>query len=63
MQQVSFIADYNFSKRTDVYLSTGYARNGGLSFDSSATAFAFNYPQMTGQKSMVGVTVGLRHIF
>lgn len=63
MQQYSFIADYNFTKRTDVYLSAGYARNGGLSFDSAATAFAFNYPTMTGQKSMVGVTVGVRHIF
>ncbi|QBY55382.1 porin [Cupriavidus oxalaticus] len=63
MQQVSFLADYNFSKRTDVYLSLGYARNGGLSFDSAATAFAFKYPPMTGQKSMVGVTVGLRQIF
>ena len=56
-------ADYALSKRTDVYLSAGYARNGGLSFDSAATAFAFNYPTMTGQKSMVGVTVGVRHIF
>ncbi|MGY2486541.1 porin [Cupriavidus sp. CP313] len=63
MQQVSFIADYNFSKRTDVYLSAGYARNGGLSFDGAATAFAFKYPTMAGQKSMVGVTVGIRQIF
>ncbi|MGO4325954.1 MULTISPECIES: porin [unclassified Cupriavidus] len=63
MQQYSFIADYNFSKRTDVYLSAGYARNGGLSFDSATTAYAFNYPQMTGQKGMVGVTMGVRHIF
>ncbi|BDB23769.1 porin [Cupriavidus sp. P-10] len=63
MQQVSFIADYNFSKRTDVYLSAGYARNGGLSFDSAATAYAFRYPTMAGQKSMVGVTVGIRQIF
>ncbi|MBB2920002.1 putative porin [Cupriavidus alkaliphilus] len=63
MQQVSFIADYNFSKRTDVYLSVGYAHNGGLSFDSSATAFAFRYPTMAGQQNMVGVTVGIRQIF
>ncbi|MCY1285115.1 hypothetical protein D9M70_340400 [compost metagenome] len=63
MQQVSFIADYNFSKRTDVYLSAGYARNGGLSFDGAATAYAFRYPTMAGQKSMVGVTVGIRQIF
>ncbi|UBM10122.1 porin [Cupriavidus metallidurans] len=63
MQQVSFIADYNFSKRTDVYLSVGYAHNGGLSFDSTATAFAFKYPTMTGQQNMVGVTVGVRQVF
>ncbi|MEM5432137.1 porin [Cupriavidus oxalaticus] len=63
MQQVSFIADYNFSKRTDVYLSLGYAHNGGLSFDGLATAYAFKYPTMTGQKNMVGVTVGIRQIF
>ncbi|RAS03488.1 porin [Cupriavidus alkaliphilus] len=63
MQQVTFIADYNFSKRTDVYLSVGYAHNGGLSFDSRATAFAFRYPTMAGQQNMVGVTVGIRQIF
>ncbi len=63
MQQVSFVADYNFSKRTDVYLSVGYAHNGGLSFDGLATAYAFKYPTMTGQQNMVGVTMGVRHIF
>ncbi|MEM5429242.1 porin [Cupriavidus oxalaticus] len=63
MQQYTFLADYNLSKRTDVYLSVGYARNGSLSFDSAATAYAFNYPSMTGQKSMVGVITGIRHIF
>lgn len=63
MQQVSFLADYNFSKRTDVYLSVGYAHNGGLSFDGLATAYAFKYPTMAGQKNMVGVTVGVRQIF
>ncbi|MCY1557543.1 hypothetical protein D9M68_944000 [compost metagenome] len=63
MQQYSFLADYNLSKRTDVYVSVGYARNGGLSFDGAVTANAFNYPTMAGQKSMVGVITGLRHIF
>ncbi|AQV98687.1 porin [Cupriavidus necator] len=63
MQQYTFLADYNLSKRTDVYVSVGYARNGSLSFDSAATAFAFNYPSMAGQKSMVGVITGVRHIF
>ncbi|MFC4341623.1 porin [Cupriavidus numazuensis] len=63
MQQYTLLADYNFSKRTDVYVSVGYARNGGLSFDSAATAYSFNYPTMTGQKGMLGVITGVRHAF
>ncbi len=55
MQQYTFLADYNLSKRTDVYFSVGYAHNGSLSFDSAATAYAFSYPSMAGQKNMVGV--------
>jgi predicted porin len=31
--QVTFIADYAFSKRTDVYLTTAYSKNSGLNFD------------------------------
>ncbi|WP_164704901.1 hypothetical protein [Cupriavidus necator] len=27
-QQVSFVADYSLSKRTDVYLTTAWAHNG-----------------------------------
>ncbi len=63
MQQYTFLADYNFSKRTDVYMAVGYAHNGSLSFDSAATAYAFNYPSMAGQKNMVGVITGIRHAF
>ncbi len=63
LQQYTILVDYNFSKRTDVYMSVGYASNGSLSFDSAATAFAFNYPSMAGQKGMVGVITGVRHIF
>ncbi|NOV22502.1 porin [Cupriavidus necator] len=63
MQQYTFLADYNFSKRTDVYMAVGYAHNGSLSFDSAATAYAFNYPSMAGQKNMVGVITGIRHVF
>ncbi|GMG94352.1 porin [Cupriavidus metallidurans] len=61
--QVSFLADYNFSKRTDIYLSVAYSRNAGLNFDSSQTLFLYGYPMMAGQKGMVGVTTGIRHIF
>lgn len=63
MQQVTFTTTYNFSKRTDVYMSVGYAHNGGLSFDGLATAYAFKYPTMSGQQNMVGVTIGVRQIF
>lgn len=61
--QVSFLVNYNLSKRTDIYLSTAYSRNAGLNFDSSQTLFLYNYPSMAGQKAMVGVTTGVRHIF
>jgi predicted porin len=61
--QVSFIADYNFSKRTDVYLTTAYARNAGLNFDTSAIGFANGYFPGAGQTSMVGAAVGIRHKF
>ncbi|AQV94722.1 porin [Cupriavidus necator] len=62
-QQVAFVADYNLSKRTDVYIATGYAHNGSLINDGQFTAFLFGYPQAPGQKNMVGVTTGIRHIF
>jgi predicted porin len=61
--QVSFIADYNFSKRTDVYLTTAYARTAGLNFDTSAIGFANGYFPGAGQTSMVGAAVGIRHKF
>lgn len=61
--QVSFIADYSLSKRTDVYLTTAYARNSGLNFDSLPTSYATAYVPAAGQKGMLGVAVGLRHRF
>lgn len=61
--QVSFLADYSLSKRTDVYVSAAYSRNAGLNFDSSQTLFLYGYPRTAGQKGMVGVTTGIRHIF
>lgn len=62
-QQVAFVADYALSKRTDVYVATGWAHNGSLINDGQFTAFLFGYPQAQGQKNMVGVTTGIRHIF
>jgi predicted porin len=61
--QVSFIADYDLSRRTDIYLTTAYARNAGLNFDSSPISFANGYFPTSGQKGMFGVAVGLRHKF
>jgi predicted porin len=61
--EVAFVADYSFSKRTDVYLTTAYARNAGLNFDTSNTGFATGYFPTPGQHSMVGVAVGIRQVF
>jgi len=67
--QIAFIADYSFSKRTDVYLTTAYSRNAGLALDSAAGGFPTSlasgnsYALASGQKSMFGAAVGIRHIF
>lgn len=62
-QQVSLVLDYSLSKRTDVYLASSYVHNGSLINDGPFTGYLFNYPQAPGQKNMVGVTTGVRHIF
>ncbi|WP_272956364.1 porin [Cupriavidus necator] len=56
--EVAFVADYAFSKRTDVYLTTAYARNAGVNFDSSNTGFATGYFPTPGQRGMTAVAVG-----
>ena len=67
--QVAFIANYAFSKRTDVYLSTAYSKHAGLAMDSVANVFATSlatgnsYVLANGQNSMVGVAMGIRHKF
>ncbi len=61
--QVSFLADYNLSKRTDVYLTTAFAKNGGLNFDSSAISFANGYFPGSDKNNMFGVALGIRHKF
>jgi predicted porin len=61
--QVLFVADYSLSKRTDLYLSTAYARNAGLTFDTSAISFANGYFLGAGKDNMLGVALGIRHIF
>jgi len=61
--QLSFIADYSLSKRTDVYLTTAYAKNSGLNFDTSANGFSSGYFLASGHSSMFGAAVGIRHKF
>ena len=67
--QVQFVANYAFSKRTDVYLTTAFAKNAGLMLDSGATVYANslslgnNYGLANGQSTMLGAAVGIRHKF
>lgn len=67
--QLIFMTRYSLSKRTDLYLSTAYARNAGLMLESAASGFAASlflnnsYAPAAGQMSMFGVAAGIRHIF
>lgn len=67
--QILLIADYSFSKRTDIYLTTAYSRNAGLAMDSAASGFSASrasgnvYALATGQKSSFGAAIGIRHVF
>ena len=61
--QVSFVADYNITKRTDIYLTAAYTKNAGLNFDSAVISFANGYPLGAGEDNMVGVGIGIRHKF
>ncbi len=66
--QLALIADYSFSKRTDVYLTMAYAKNAGLAMESAASNYATsltvnNYALANGQSSMFGAAIGIRHIF
>jgi len=61
--QVQLVADYNLSKRTDVYLMGAYAKNAGLGLDNPTIGFANGYTPAPGKDDMVGVAVGLRHKF
>ncbi|GJG94210.1 porin [Cupriavidus pauculus] len=67
--QIAFVANYSFSKRTDLYLSTAYAKNAGLMLESLGTVYANSlslgnsYALANGQSNMLGVAVGIRHKF
>ncbi|QQX86596.1 porin [Cupriavidus necator] len=67
--QIALVTNYAFSKRTDVYLTTAYAKNAGLMMESLATVYANSlslgnsYALANGKTSMVGVALGVRHKF
>ncbi len=67
--QIALIADYRISKRTDIYLTTAYSKNAGLTLDSAANNYATSlglgnsYALASGQSSMFGAAVGIRHVF
>ncbi|WP_018315536.1 porin [Cupriavidus sp. UYPR2.512] len=67
--QIAFVANYAFSKRTDVYLTAAYAKNAGLMMESLATVYANSlslgnsYALGNGQSNMLGAAVGIRHKF
>lgn len=61
--QATFVADYNLSKRTDIYLTAAYAKNSGLNFDTSAISFANGYYLGANEDDMIGVAIGIRHKF
>ncbi|MFJ1259420.1 porin [Cupriavidus sp. CuC1] len=61
--QVMFIADYNLSKRTDVYLTTAYSKYAGLTLDTASINFANGYPLGGTKTNMLGVALGVRHKF
>lgn len=60
--QVTMIADYSLSKRTDVYLSAAYTKNAALNFENFNGATAA-YRIAPNEDSQFGVAVGMRHRF
>lgn len=62
--QLALLADYNLSKRTDVYLTAAYARNAGLVLDQAGTDLnSGGYPLAAGKTGMLGAAVGIRQKF
>ncbi|MFJ1259796.1 porin [Cupriavidus sp. CuC1] len=61
--QVNFVADYAFSKRTDVYMTLAYVKNAALNFDSAAISYANGAFLTPGSNDQIGAAVGVRHKF
>lgn len=60
--QISFMTNYRFSKRTDIYFTMAYAKNSGLNLDTSSN-FATGYYLSQGNTSQFGAAMGVRHTF
>src|SRR5437868_10218922 len=58
--QVTLIADYSLSKRTDVYISSAYTKNAALNFENLNGAAAA-YQLAPNERNEFGVAVGMRH--
>ncbi len=61
--QVQVINNYYFSKRTNLYLTTAYAKNASLNFDTSVGGLGSGYYLGAGKNSMFGAVIGIRHTF
>lgn len=67
--QIALRGDYALSKRTSLYLTTAFARHGGLMLESGSTGYGTSlflnnsYALGNGQSTMLGVALGVRHIF
>lgn len=62
--QMTAQANYGFSKRTDIYVTTAYAKHAGLDLSQSGVdANVMGYPLAPGKTSMFAVAVGIRNKF
>jgi predicted porin len=61
-KSILFIANYALSRRTDLYLSTAYARDSALNFDT-LDGGATGYALVPGASSQAGLAIGIRHSF
>jgi len=67
--QIALMGSYAFSRRTDAYLTAAYAKNAGLMMESLATFYANSlalgnsYALGKGQRTMLGLALGVRHRF
>ncbi|WP_420995069.1 hypothetical protein ACKI2N_007685 [Cupriavidus sp. 30B13] len=61
--QVQIINNYYLSKRTNLYLTTAYAKNASLNFDTSVGGLGTGYYLGAGKNSMFGAVLGIRQTF